>query len=368
MGKPLGYRDLRQLDLALRELYAHTDFLTLPQHLVALLARVVPCEISTYNEVDKNELRSVHNYHSPDAAKYFPQFVAFRHQYPLTTYFGETGDNSAIKVTDFLSRGQFENTALFNEFYRVFDIRYQMGFYLPRFCEFLIGMILMRSHRDFSERDRRVLNLLSPHFAQAWQNARQLMVASQQSERLAQAFSRTRQGMALLDHELRVVWMTDLTGHWLETYFAGERRGASGLPESLQCWVSRMIAATGEQFIGGAREPLIVARGDRRLRVRWMPEIPVGEQDKNASAASWLVLCEENDARSVAALSALGMTRREAQVLHWMAEGKSNPEIGAILQTSANTVRKHVEHILAKLEVESRVAAVRRVWELRMER
>jgi DNA-binding CsgD family transcriptional regulator len=68
----------------------------------------------------------------------------------------------------------------------------------------------------------------------------------------------------------------------------------------------------------------------------------------------------------VAALAGQGLTAREAQILHWMAEGKSNPEIGPILGTSPNTVRKHVEHILAKLGVENRAAAVRQVWDMRM--
>jgi DNA-binding CsgD family transcriptional regulator len=48
----------------------------------------------------------------------------------------------------------------------------------------------------------------------------------------------------------------------------------------------------------------------------------------------------------------------------WLAEAKSNPEIGIILGKSRHTVRKHVEHILTKLMVESRAAAVLRVHQL----
>jgi DNA-binding CsgD family transcriptional regulator len=56
-------------------------------------------------------------------------------------------------------------------------------------------------------------------------------------------------------------------------------------------------------------------------------------------------------------LASLGLTPREAEVLTWMAEGKSNYEIGVILSASTGTICKHVEHILAKLNVENRTTA-----------
>lgn len=51
------------------------------------------------------------------------------------------------------------------------------------------------------------------------------------------------------------------------------------------------------------------------------------------------------------------LTLREREVLHWIARGKSNAEIGAILEISAATVSKHLEHIYPKLGVENRTAA-----------
>lgn len=57
------------------------------------------------------------------------------------------------------------------------------------------------------------------------------------------------------------------------------------------------------------------------------------------------------------ALSSLGLTRREAEVLTWIAQGKTNYEIGVILMAGTRTVCKHVERILAKLSVENRTAA-----------
>ena len=56
-------------------------------------------------------------------------------------------------------------------------------------------------------------------------------------------------------------------------------------------------------------------------------------------------------------LGSLGLTPREAEVLTWVAQGKSNYEIGVILKACTGTICKHVEHILAKLSVENRTAA-----------
>ena len=58
------------------------------------------------------------------------------------------------------------------------------------------------------------------------------------------------------------------------------------------------------------------------------------------------------------------LTSREREVLCWLARGKSNADIGAILGISAATVGKHLEHIYPKLGVENRTAAASFVAEL----
>lgn len=63
------------------------------------------------------------------------------------------------------------------------------------------------------------------------------------------------------------------------------------------------------------------------------------------------------DFSSAAPLEKLGLTPKEAEVLLWVAQGKSNADTGSILEISEHTVRKHMEHIFAKLGIESRGAA-----------
>ena len=44
-------------------------------------------------------------------------------------------------------------------------------------------------------------------------------------------------------------------------------------------------------------------------------------------------------------------------MLYWVVKGKTNLDIGDILASSPRTVQKHLEHVFAKLGVETRTAA-----------
>lgn len=60
----------------------------------------------------------------------------------------------------------------------------------------------------------------------------------------------------------------------------------------------------------------------------------------------------------------LGLTEREAETLLWVAQGKSNGDIAAILGNSEKTVKKIMGHIFEKLGLESRTAAALRAVEI----
>jgi DNA-binding NarL/FixJ family response regulator len=52
------------------------------------------------------------------------------------------------------------------------------------------------------------------------------------------------------------------------------------------------------------------------------------------------------------------ITNREVEVLSQIGNGLSNAEIAEVLYVSENTVKTHVKHILMKLDLRDRVAAV----------
>jgi ATP/maltotriose-dependent transcriptional regulator MalT len=56
-------------------------------------------------------------------------------------------------------------------------------------------------------------------------------------------------------------------------------------------------------------------------------------------------------------LQALGLTAREAEVLFWVAQGKTNEDVALLLGTSMSAVKKHLVRVFDKLGVENRTAA-----------
>jgi DNA-binding NarL/FixJ family response regulator len=60
----------------------------------------------------------------------------------------------------------------------------------------------------------------------------------------------------------------------------------------------------------------------------------------------------------------LGLTPRAAEALLWLAQGKTNSDIAAILGVTESTVKKHVQEMFEKLGVETRGAATVRALEV----
>lgn len=51
------------------------------------------------------------------------------------------------------------------------------------------------------------------------------------------------------------------------------------------------------------------------------------------------------------------LTEREAEVLFWLTQGKTNADIGLILGLSKRTINKHLEQVFQKMGVDNRTAA-----------
>jgi DNA-binding CsgD family transcriptional regulator len=64
----------------------------------------------------------------------------------------------------------------------------------------------------------------------------------------------------------------------------------------------------------------------------------------------------------LSALCALGLTRRQAEVLRLIATGHSSGDAAIVLGISSRTVQKHLEHCYRTLGVENRSQAAKAVW------
>jgi len=71
-------------------------------------------------------------------------------------------------------------------------------------------------------------------------------------------------------------------------------------------------------------------------------------------------------ARRAPVEAARPLSTREAEILRWLAEGKSNYEVGCILGISAATVKNHLQRIYRALGVSNRAHALARCSALRL--
>lgn len=72
----------------------------------------------------------------------------------------------------------------------------------------------------------------------------------------------------------------------------------------------------------------------------------------------------ENYARNDAAISSLGISARECEVLEMLAAGHANKVIARRLDISPNTVKTHIARLYEKLDVASRTQAIGKAREL----
>jgi DNA-binding CsgD family transcriptional regulator len=153
------------------------------------------------------------------------------HEHPLVRFHGYQGGRSTHRISDALPLSEFRRSALYNDYYRRVRIDHAMA--LPIYVAegLLVSFVLNRTRRDFTERERALLDVMRPHLARIYK---------------------------------------------------------------------RMTGANG-------------------------------------------------------------LTVREREVLRWVAAGKSDRQIGAILGVSPRTVQKHLQNVYDKLGVESRTAAVMRL-------
>jgi DNA-binding CsgD family transcriptional regulator len=355
--------DLRRLLEGLRELYASTDLETLPARILSALPKVVPADMTSYNEVNSKRGRvtgDIAPLSGGDAQAVLRRFAVHMREHPVLQHVERTGDGAARRISDFLSQRQFRRLALYREFYRPLGIEHQIAISLADRPALVIGIAFNRGRPDFSERERLLLDLLRPHVAQAYQNAQAVTALRRRAD--LPGGDGGAPGLIGLDREGRPRSCTPQARRFLDAYFRPRRRRADErLPEDLQRWVDRERARlTDDSDAPPPRPPLVVEQGARRLIVRLLAE-PLGDQH---------VLLLEERRTTVAPAGAgalgesLGLTPREAEVLHWVAQGKTNAEVATILALSPLTVRTHLEHVFEKLGVETRTAATLRALEV----
>ena len=146
----------------------------------------------------------------------------------------------------------------------------------------------------------------------------------------------------------RVLWCTPQAGKLLGTAFRDFDTDGYVLPRNIRDWLQQR-AVGGNPAIAPMAD---LKAGDAPVMLRLVYVGQVG-------ADEYLLRLVEGEGgnEQTTLKQKLSVTEREAEVLLWIARGKSNRDIAEILDLSPRTVNKHLEQIYAKLGVENRASA-----------
>lgn len=202
--------------------------------------------------------------------------------------------------------------------------------------------------QNLTECDRCVLNLLGPYLIQAEEQHYTLSQIQQILRLFKQALDRECAIALAIDG--RVQFMTQQAENLLSQYF--DTATPHSLPESLEHWCKHQISLLAfDGDVPWVCLYLQVQQAEKQLIIRLIPD---------RIKKQYLLLLEEQKSQtfSISALELLGITKREAEVLFWIAKDNSNAQIAKKLGCREGTVRKHLEHLYQKLGVQTRTAAV----------
>ena len=356
MATQLSTARVRRLLHCVEELYACPGLEEFPAQVLRSVPRVVRSRCTSYTEIDPRSGRVVAlaDPDEWDLTTFAPLLMRHRHEHPLIRHTEQTGTGSALRISDFLSVADYHRTGLYNELYGTAGMGLgdhdQMAVVLPTRSPVYVGVVVNRTRRDFSEGDRAVMNLLRPHLLQAYRTAARASLLGREADLLRDTLDGADVAVVRLDRAGKPAHASASAVAWLAHFFPGDG-GRGRLPAAVADWARRQGGVGSPDALPGVRAPLVVEREDgERLEIRRLGHRPGGHTllflERHAPPPS-----------SPRPLERLGLTPREAEVLFWVAQGKTNPEVAIILSISKRTVQKHVEHVFGKLGVETRTAA-----------
>ncbi len=147
------------------------------------------------------------------------------------------------------------------------------------------------------------------------------------------ALDSTGQHMAALNAQAQVIWTTEQAQLFIDGFSSKDK-------QLLQSWLQSASSDDTLEF----------QQGDNTLILTYV---------NNQPDASHLIKFKSQNLKLATQTLKLKLkiTRREADVLLWVAQGKTDWEIAQILSISDRTVNKHLEQIYRKLGVNNRTLA-----------
>ena len=296
------------------------------------LGRVIEADWVTYSEVDHVGRRLLAYVPRPgdeddEGNETDDELWELMGEHPVCRYWRKSGRFAALRLSDVVTRRELHQNRFYDAALRPWGVEHELKVRLaspPWHAKTF--MFCRKLGRDFTKRDRLVLDLLTPHLTRLWQAARTRRLLAAALGELERASETDTTGVVLLGPTGGIEFASRPARRLLRAYFAAPSGGR--LPSAVVSWVK-----------SGSGEPLHRRRGAQSLALE--------------RSGDTLLLRETH--------SETELTAREHEVLAWVALGKTNAQIAELLWLAPSTVRKHLENVYGKLGVKTRTAAAARL-------
>jgi DNA-binding CsgD family transcriptional regulator len=298
------------------------------------LAQLVPADVMTWDRVELATGAVGHEAVPAEAEPpgAFAAVVGDAAGHPLLAAHA-AHRRAALRLSDAVEPRRLFHSELFGDLLHAsgFDYGIVIGVRTERREAVVAG--LGRTEREFSERDRDVLDLVCPEL----EGALRAMEARGRLARALAADPPLGTAVVLLDRYGEIELSSGDAERWLAEHF--------GAPEH-PGWLPGPVA---EWLALPPRPPLVAERDDRRLTISLVPGDPHA-----------LLLEEEVASVRTGALDRFGLTPRETEVLRAAAAIDDEADIAWELFLSLHAVRERLARLEAKLGVRTAADAVAR--------
>lgn len=317
-----------------RALLEARTVLELRRRVLPGLARLVPAEVVTWDRVELSTGAVRHEAEPAEAEppNAFAATVGGAAGHPLLAAHAAR-QRPALRLSEAVDRRRLSHSDLYGDLLHEAGVEYGIAIGIRTERREAVVAGLGRTEREFSERDREVLDLLRPALEDA-------LRAAEARERLVRALTASAPpgtAFVLLDSYGEIEQSSADAERWLAEHF-GAAEHPGWLPGPVADWLALP-----------PRPALASEWRGRRLTVHLLPGDPHA------------LLLEEEVARFRAdALSRLGLTPREIEVLRAAAAIEDEAAIASELFLSLYAVRQRLVRLEAKLDVSTAAEAVAR--------
>jgi len=261
---------------------------------------------------------------------------------PIRDKLGECVQN-AHSVSDFVPRAKWSQGSFYWAM-RDFEAEDYLFLNVPLTPVLSVGLVdIRRRFGRHSPEERVKLKLLGPHIQQVYHRLAaqgQVSASSTIVRRLEQVFVTPSGHVTKWTDEARVL---------LEHY--GILVAGDNLSPVVNEWfLAQRQSLENPTEVTLGTTPLCLKRGGMDLSIYLT---------RRAGLRSYQLILQEKESSldTSGLLPEYGITKRESEVLYWLAQGKPNAKIATILGMSTGTVGRHLENAFPKLGVENRYAA-----------